>query len=68
MIKENIKINYKPKDQTFGERERTLNFEIQKLIEFYNQKGYTVVDHKPVNKSSTHAIVEFVLNPIKRIR
>lgn len=68
IMKEHIKIKYKPNDQTFNERERTMNVEIQKMIDFYRQKGCIVLEHKVYHKTSTHAMVEFSLKKMLKVR
>jgi hypothetical protein len=49
---------------SFNDRERSLNVEIQRLIDLYNEDGYTVVEKTPVNKTSTHATVKFVIQKL----
>ena len=49
---------------TFNQRERHLNVEIQKLIDSYNQRGFTVVERETVTKSSSHATVRFVIQKL----
>ena len=49
---------------SFNDRERTLNVEIQKIIDSYNKSGYTVVEKNPVNKTSSHATVKFVIQKL----
>lgn len=49
---------------SFNDRERTLNVEIQKIIDSYNKDGYTVVEKNPVNKTSSHATVKFVIQKL----
>jgi predicted GNAT superfamily acetyltransferase len=49
---------------TFNSRERTLNVEIQKVIDAYNKKGFTVVDREIVHKSATHASVKFIIQKL----
>jgi hypothetical protein len=49
---------------TFNLREKHMNVEIQKCIDAYNKNGYMVVEKNPVNKTSTHATVKFVIQKI----
>ena len=60
MITETVKITLPNNlNSTFNSRERHLNVEIQKVIDSYNKKGYTVVDHEAIHKTGTHATVKF---------
>ena len=49
---------------SFNERERHISVEIQKIIDSYNQRGFTVVGKDIVNKTSTHATVNFVVQKL----
>lgn len=64
-ITELVKINLPSGLNTdFNSRERHLNVEIQKLIDSYNNRGYTVVEKNPINKTATHATVKFVVQKL----
>lgn len=45
----------------FNERERMINVEVQKAIDLYNSKGYTVLSHEVANKTDSYATVKFTL-------
>lgn len=62
-----IKIDFKKDNGNFSDRERTLSFEIQRIIDSYHNKGLLVLEHKILMKSTTHALVEFVYQKMKRI-
>lgn len=46
-------------NSNFNTRERTLNVEVQKVIDAYNRKGFVVVDREIIHKSATHASIRF---------
>lgn len=54
------------KDTTFNGREKHMNVEIQRCIDSYNNMGYMVIEKTPVNKTSTHATVKFVIQKLLR--
>jgi hypothetical protein len=69
MIIENVKIPIKNSpNTTFNDRERTINVEIQKIIDAYSKIGLTVVDREIVTKTATHANVKFTLQQMFRAR
>jgi hypothetical protein len=69
MITETVKIPIEnTPNTTFNSRERTINVEVQKLIDAYSKRGLTVVDREVVNKTATHANVKFTLQPMFRGR
>ena len=49
---------------TFNSRERKINTEIQKLIDSYNKRGFTVVERDIIHKTNTHATVKFILQKL----
>lgn len=55
-----VKIQLKPAS-SFNERERMINVEIQKTIDLFNSKGYTVINHDVANKTDSYATVKFTL-------
>ena len=55
-----VKIQLKPASN-FNQREKMINVEIQKAIDLYNTKGYTVLNHETVNKTDSFATVKFTL-------
>lgn len=62
MITETVKIPLQNNlNTTFNSRERTINTEIQKLIDSYAQRGFTVVNREIITKTSTHATVKFTV-------
>ena len=65
-IKTIIKIEFKQK-QTFQQRERFLNQEIQKNIDLLNDRGYITLSHKTNNKNDKFASVEFELKKMIRV-
>lgn len=60
MIKETIKINI-PETTSFSQREKHINTEIQKSIDLYNSRGFTVLNYEVINKTNTYASVKFNL-------
>lgn len=69
MITENVKIPLKNlPNTTFNDRERTINVEIQKLIDAYSKRGLTVVDREITNKTATFANVKFSLQQMFRAK
>jgi predicted GNAT superfamily acetyltransferase len=63
MIKELVKIEI-PESSSFGERERQINVQTQKLIDSFVSRGYLVIDHKIINKASAYATIGFTLRKI----
>lgn len=61
MIKEQVKIEIKNQNLSFGDRERLINTEIQKLIDSYNKRGFNVLSHSLKNKTGSFASVDFSL-------
>jgi Asp-tRNA(Asn)/Glu-tRNA(Gln) amidotransferase B subunit len=61
MIKETrvLKVPLKP-NSTFGERERTINFEIQKQIDALKNTGVNVLEHTIINKTDSYATINIV--------
>jgi cellobiose phosphorylase len=51
---------------TFNTRERKINTEIQKLIDSYAQRGFTVINREITTKTATHAAVKFTLQRMFR--
>ena len=69
MIIENVKIPLSnTPNTTFNDRERTINVEIQKIIDAYSKRGLTVVDREVTTKTATHANVKFTLQQMFRSR
>jgi predicted GNAT superfamily acetyltransferase len=69
MINETIKITLPNNlNSTFNSRERHLNVEIQKIIDSYNKKGYTVIDHEAIHKTGTHATIRFNIQNMISVR
>lgn len=67
MINEIVKIPLENTlTSTFNSRERKINTEIQKLIDSYAQRGFTVVNREITTKTSTHAAVKFTLQKMFR--
>jgi hypothetical protein len=66
MIKELIKFDIKNM-QSLNEREKSINTQIQKAIDVYNSNGFIVLEHKVVNKTNTHASVNFTLKKMVRV-
>jgi hypothetical protein len=66
MIKEIVKIEIKNQNLTFGDRERFINTEIQKVIDSYNKRGFNVINHSLQNKSANFATVNFDLVEMPR--
>ena len=60
MIQETIKINI-PETSSFSNREKHVNTEIQKNIDLYNSRGFTVFSYDVLNKTNTYASVKFNL-------
>jgi hypothetical protein len=61
MIKEIVKIKIPNKNLNFSDREKFINTEIQKIIDSYNRKGFTVVSHSIMTKNSLTASIKFEL-------
>lgn len=61
MIKEIVKIQIPNKNLDFSTREKFINTELQKIIDSYNNKGFTVLNHSIINKNSSYANVQFQL-------
>jgi hypothetical protein len=61
MIKEQVKIEIKNQNLSFGDRERLINTEIQKIIDSYNKRGFNVLSHTLQNKTGSFASVNFDL-------
>jgi hypothetical protein len=53
--------------QSLNEREKSINTQIQKAIDVYNSNGFIVLEHKVVNKTNTHASVNFTLKKMVRV-
>lgn len=51
---------------TFNTREKHMNVEIQKHIDSFANRGYTVIEKTPITKTSTHATVKFVVQKLVR--
>ena len=66
MIKEQVKIEIKNQNLSFGDRERLINTEIQKLIDSYNKRGFNVLSHTLKNKTGSFASVNFDLLQMPR--
>jgi hypothetical protein len=67
MITETVKIPISNTlDSTFNTRKRTINTEIQKLIDAYSKNGYIVVDKVITTETATHAAVKFTLQQMFR--
>lgn len=60
MIKDTVKINL-TKNASFAAREKEINVQVQKNIDLYNSKGYIVLEHSILNKTDSHATVNFSL-------
>jgi hypothetical protein len=61
-----IRIDYpKGPNVTFNTREKHMNVEIQKQIDTFANKGFTVIEKTPITKTSTHATVKFVVQKIR---
>lgn len=60
MIKDTVKINL-IKNASFAAREKEINVQVQKNIDLYNSKGYIVLEHSILNKTDSHATVNFSL-------
>lgn len=60
MIKDIIKINL-TKNAPFSAREKEINVQIQKNIDLYNSNGYIVLEHSVLNKTDSHATINFSL-------
>ena len=61
MISEIVKIPFVKPNQSFSDREKRINTEIQKLMESYSNKGYIVLNHTVLNKTDSNASVKFNL-------
>lgn len=61
MIKEIVKIQMPNKNLNFSEREKFINTELQKIIDAYNKKGFTVVNHSILNKGGSNVSFQFNL-------
>ena len=57
---ETIKIDLKG-SKDFSDREKKINTEIQKHIDFLNSRGFIVIRYDVTNKSNTYAAVKFSL-------
>lgn len=66
MIKEIVKIEITNQNLSFGDRERYINTELQKVIDSYNKRGYNVLSHSLQNKSASFATVSFDLVEMPR--
>lgn len=49
------------KPLSYSDREKLLNVEIQKNIDFFNQQGYGVIEKAPINKTANTASIKFVI-------
>jgi hypothetical protein len=61
MIKEIVKIQIPNKNLDFSTREKFINTELQKIIDSYNNKGFTVLSHSILNKNGSNASFQFEL-------
>jgi hypothetical protein len=67
MITEIVKIPLENTiNSSFNSREKKINTEIQKLIDSYGNRGFTVVNREITTKTSTHAAVKFTLQKMFR--
>jgi hypothetical protein len=55
-----FKVNFQPK-QSFAQRERHLNQEVQKHIDLLNSRGLIALNHTITNKNDKFATVIFSL-------
>ena len=61
MITETVVIKIKDGNLSFSDRERIVNTEILKQIDSFKSKGFIVIDHNILNKTNSHATVNFSL-------
>jgi hypothetical protein len=61
LMKETVKIKLNKDGLNFSDREKFFNTEIQKTIDLYNSRGFIVIEHNVLNKTSLYCSVEFVI-------
>jgi hypothetical protein len=61
METQTIRINFKPGNLTFGQREKFMNEEILKHIENFKINGLFVKQHEIISKTSSLFSVKFTL-------
>ena len=59
MFTETIKIPFTKPNLSYSDREKTINTEIQKIMDSYNSKGFIVISHSILNKTDSNASVNF---------